>query len=88
MADAAGRRAPRIRLPLAPLWPIAVASELAARRFGLEPRVTREMLQMARKKMYFSSDKARRELGYSPRPASEAVRDAVAWFRAAGMAPA
>jgi dihydroflavonol-4-reductase len=39
-------------------------------------------LAMARKKMFFSSAKARAELGYAPRPAIEAIRDAVAWFQA------
>jgi len=43
---------------------------------------------MARKKMFFSSAKARTELGYAPRPAREAVFDAVGWFRAAGRVPA
>jgi dihydroflavonol-4-reductase len=35
---------------------------------------------MSRKLMYFSSDKARRELGYRSRPALEALRAAVDWF--------
>ena len=85
VAEASGRRAPRLRLPLAPLVPIAFLNEAVARLAGIEPRVTREMLAMARKKMFFSSAKARAALGYAPRPAREAVRDAVAWFRAQGM---
>ena len=85
--EAVGRRRPRIRLPEAVLWPLALASEGVA-RFGVEPLVTRDHLRMARKKMFFSSDKAKRELGYAPRPAREAVKDAVAWFRANGMVPA
>ena len=36
---------------------------------------------MARKKMFFSSAKARRDLGYAPRPAIQAINDAVAWFQ-------
>jgi len=39
---------------------------------------------MSRKKMYFTSDKASRELGYAPQPARQAIADAVAWFRANG----
>jgi dihydroflavonol-4-reductase len=39
---------------------------------------------MARKTMYFSSAKAEAELGYTYRPAREAVRDAVNWFEANG----
>ncbi len=84
-AAAAGRRPPRIELPIAPLVPLALACELLA-RFGIEPVVTRETLAMARKKMFFSSDKARRELGYAPRPAIQAIEDAVAWFRLARKA--
>jgi len=35
---------------------------------------------MSRKLMYFSSEKARGELGYAPRPAIEALRDEIEWF--------
>jgi dihydroflavonol-4-reductase len=81
VAQIAGRKPPRIRLPLAPLYPVALACEALARGFGIEPVVTRETLAMARKKMFFSSAKAREKLGYAPRPALQAVEDAVAWFR-------
>ncbi len=85
VSEIAGVKAPRIRLSRSVLWPVAVASEWASRGFGIEPRVTRETLAMSKKKMFFSSDKARRELGYAPRPAREALVDAVAWFRDHGM---
>ena len=52
---------------------------------GIAPLMTRDHLKMARKKMFFSSDKAKSELGYRPRPARTAVEDAVAWFRQNGM---
>ena len=85
---AAGRKPPRIKLPNAALYPLALASEGLARVAGIEPIVTRDILAMAKKMMFFSSDKARAELGYAPRPAHLAVADAVAWFRAAGRVPA
>ncbi len=85
VSEVAGVKAPRIQLSQRVLWPVAMVSEGLARGFGIEPRVTREMLAMSRKKMFFSSDKARRELGYTPRPARAAVADAVAWFRDNGM---
>jgi dihydroflavonol-4-reductase len=81
-AVAGGRRPPRVRLPIAPLIPVALVCEALA-RFGVAPVVTRETLAMARKKMFFSSAKARAELGYAPRPAARAIEDAVAWFSAA-----
>jgi dihydroflavonol-4-reductase len=66
------------------LYPVAVGAELAARLTGREPLITLNGVRMSRKKMYFSSEKASRELGYRPRPAREAIVDAVSWFRANG----
>ena len=87
--DVVGRRGTkRMRLPNSALWPVAVGMEAAARIGGIEPLVTREMLAMARKRMYFSSAKAAAALGYAPRPARQAIADAIAWFRAAGRLPA
>ena len=84
--EAAGRRPQRrARLPVGALQPVALGAEALARVTGRTPIVTRDMLQMAKKLMYFSSAKAHAELGYAPRHAHEAVRDAVAWFREAGM---
>ena len=76
---------PRVRLSQEVIWPVAVVSEWLSRAFGVTPRVTREMLAMSRKKMFFSSDKAKRELGYMPRPAYQAVEDAITWFRHNGF---
>ncbi len=84
VAEAAGRKPPRVKLPIRALYPVALASEALATVAGIEPLVTREVLAMAKKKMFFSSAKAVAELGYSFRPPREAVADAVAWFRAQG----
>ncbi len=81
IAAETGRRAPWLRLSPGLVWPVAIGFEAAARLGGIEPLVTRDHLRMSRKKMFFSSAKAMRELGYAPRPARDAVRDAVAWFR-------
>ncbi len=85
VAEVAGRHPPRIALPIGPLMPVAAVMEAWARLTGMEPMVTRDHLKMARKKMFFSSDKAIAELGYRARPVRQAVEDAVAWFRANGM---
>jgi len=39
---------------------------------------------MARKKMWVSCDKARRELGFAPQPVGDALARAVTWFRENG----
>ena len=85
VAEVAGRRPPTLRLREAWLWPVAMLMESAARVTGIPPLVTRDHLRMARRKMFFSSAKAKTELGYAPRPVRSAVEDAVAWFRANGM---
>lgn len=81
VAQATNRRPPRIRLPIAGLLPLAYAAEAIARLTGKEPFVTRDGLQMAKKKMYFHSTKAEAALGYRHRPAAAAVADAVRWFK-------
>lgn len=80
IAEQAGRRPPRIALPRGPLFPLAAMAELYGRISGHEPLLTLDALRMSRKKMFFSSDLARAELGYAPRPVHEAIRDALAWF--------
>ena len=80
-----GRKPPKIELPVAPLFPLAWAAEQWARLSGKEPFITLDSLRMARHKMYYSSAKAERELGYTARPYPEALRDALDWSRAQGM---
>ncbi len=64
--------------------PIAYAAEWWARASGAEPRFTVDSVRMARKLMYFSSAKAERDLGFSSRPAKEALADALRWFAMQG----
>ena len=84
VARAAGQRAPRIRIPYAIAYSAAIGAELTARLRGNEPFITRDGVRMARKRMYFTSAKASRKLGYKPRPARVAIADAVGWFNANG----
>jgi dihydroflavonol-4-reductase len=80
IALASGRPAPHLRLPLNLLLPVAYAAEALARLRGRETRITVDGIRMARHRMYFSSAKAVRELGYRWRPAQQAIDDAVRWF--------
>ena len=75
-----GRPAPGVRLPNRMLMPFAYAAEGWARLSGTETRLTVDSLRMARKRMFFSSAKAARDLGFSSRSAEEALTDAVRWF--------
>ncbi|NTU76547.1 MAG: NAD-dependent epimerase/dehydratase family protein [Alphaproteobacteria bacterium] len=84
IAQMTGRRPPTIKLPREIIQPLAVMAEAFARLTGHEPFVTIDGLRMSAKKMFFSSAKAQRELGYAPRPAEQALADALAWFRTNG----
>ena len=84
IAVLAGRKPPKVKLPHGLILPFAYAAEGVARLTGREPFATVDGIRMARKKMYFSSAKAAEDFGYRPRPAIEALRDAVDWFRANG----
>lgn len=79
VARAAGRRPPRLAVPyrglLAAAWTADRALALAGREPGL---LVLDEVRLARVPARFSSEKARRELGYSWRPAERALREAVA----------
>jgi dihydroflavonol-4-reductase len=85
IATLVGRKAPRVRLPRRAVYPIAFASELIARFTKREPFATLDGLRMAKYRMFFTSAKAQAELGYTARPAIDALQDAIAWFRQANM---
>ena len=86
VASLCGRRPPAVRLPHLAALPVAAASELWCRVRGRgEPLATLDGVRMSMKRMYFSSARAEAELGYRARPAMEAIRDAVEWFREQGM---
>jgi dihydroflavonol-4-reductase len=84
IAELVGRAPPRVRLPYAAVLPIAYVAEALAKITGRSGRVTLEGVRMSRKRMFFSSAKAVRELGYAWRPPVRALADAVAWFREHG----
>src|SRR3954447_2191872 len=83
VARLVGRAPPHIRLPRRLMFPLAYGAEAIARITGGEPLLTLDGLRMARYRMFFSSEKAQRELGYRARPYTDGLRDAIEWFRAA-----
>src|SRR3984957_15096232 len=65
IAGMSGQKPATISLPVAPLYPLALGAELIAYFTGKEPMLIRDTLRMAKKRMFFSSTKAERELGYN-----------------------
>jgi len=84
LEEVTGMPAPRLRIPYVVAYAAGVASTGWAAMTGKEPRAPLDGVRMARKKMWVRHDKAARELGYSARPAVEALRRAADWFRANG----
>jgi dihydroflavonol-4-reductase len=85
IAALVARAPPRLRLPYGVVLPIAYLAEGIARLSGRSGRITLEGVRMSRKRMYFSSAKAARDLGYTARPAVHAFEDAIRWFRENGL---
>jgi dihydroflavonol-4-reductase len=83
LAAITGRKAPKIQLPYFVAWTAGMVTTGLAHLTGIPPRAPMEAVRMAKKKMWVSHAKAARELGFAPRPAREALQDAVAWFQKA-----
>jgi dihydroflavonol-4-reductase len=78
---------PTVKLPYAVAYLAGAVDEVfSGRLLGREPRATIETVRMGRKKMWATSGKAERELGWKTIPVDNALRRAVQWFQANGYA--
>jgi dihydroflavonol-4-reductase len=78
-----GVPSPTVKLPYFVAYAAGLVDEtFSGRLLGREPRATVETVRMGKKKMWASSAKAERELGWKTVPADNALRRAVEWFRA------
>jgi dihydroflavonol-4-reductase len=84
LAEISGGEAPRWRIPYPAAYAVGLVSTGWANLTGHEPRAPIDAVRMARKKMFVSQDKAKRELGFNPKPVDGALKRAVDWFRANG----
>lgn len=79
VAEAAGREPPRLALPFPLVLAAAWCADRALAPFGREPELlVLDAVRLARVPALFSSEKARTQLGYSSRPARQALEEAVA----------
>ena len=83
-----GLPGPRGRIPHAIPLLVAAIDTAFARLTRRTPRVALEAVRMSRHRMYFSADRAVRELGLPQTPVEESLRRAIEWFREHGYAPA
>jgi dihydroflavonol-4-reductase len=89
LADCTGLPMPRLRIPPALAVTAGAASTLIqGRLLRREPRVPLEAARMSATKMIFNDARARAEIGYTSRPAREAIRESARWFAANGYVTA
>jgi dihydroflavonol-4-reductase len=87
LAAITGLPSPKVRVPYALALATGVVDEIFTGRIrGREPRATIDTVRMGRKKMFVSSAKAERELGWKVAPVDDALRRATEWFRENGYA--
>jgi len=80
-----GLPSPKVKLPYVFAFAAGVVDEaITGRVLHREPRATVDTVRMGKKKMFASSDKAERELGWKIVPVEGALRRAVDWFKANG----
>jgi dihydroflavonol-4-reductase len=85
LAIITGLPSPKIELPYVVAYATGVVDTLVTGKLRKrEPRVTLDAVRMGRKKMFVSSAKSERELGWRPGPVDDALRRAAEWFRANG----
>jgi dihydroflavonol-4-reductase len=84
LSDISGRPAPSLRLPYGVAMAFARLGSAVAAITGKAPRASVDAVRMARKKMFVSSAKAERELGYTASSAREALSRAVQWYQENG----
>jgi dihydroflavonol-4-reductase len=87
LAAITGIPSPKVRVPYVVALATGVVDEvISGHIFGREPRATIDAVRMGRKKMFVSSAKAERELGWKAGPVDDALRRAVEWFQLNGYA--
>jgi dihydroflavonol-4-reductase len=84
LSRAAGRPAPRVRVPHVLALAAGYADAALSRLLGHEPRIPLEGVRMARHSMFVNTEKARAELGFSPGPLAAAFERAVRWYESSG----
>jgi dihydroflavonol-4-reductase len=85
LGEITGLPSPTIRVPYFVALATGVVDEVVTGRIlGREPRATIDAVRMGRKKMFVSSAKAERELGWKIVPADGALARAAEWFKANG----
>jgi dihydroflavonol-4-reductase len=85
LGELSGVPSPKIKVPYALTLIGGVMGEITGRLTNKEPLACLASVRMGKYPHYVTSDKAKRELGYSPGPSRESLKEEIEWFRAQGM---
>ena len=81
IASVSGRKTPQLVLPMWLAWMGLPFIQIYSRLQGVQPLYTKDSLKIiAESNQLIQNEKARHELGFSPRPLEETIRDLIAWF--------
>lgn len=87
LAAITGLPSPKIKVPYVVALATGVVDQVVTGYIrNREPRATIDAVRMGRKKMFVSSGKAERDLGWKTVPVDDALRRAVEWFQTNGYA--
>ncbi len=86
LSDVTGLPGPKFKTPYAIAYAFATVDTAIATMRGTVPLAPLDAVKMAKHYMWFKSDKAKKDLGFSPRPAKAALKDAADWYKANGYA--
>ncbi len=85
LAKITGRKAPTIRIPHWVALTAAAVDTVTSYVRRAEPAIPLDAVLMSRKRMFFTAEKAVRELGLPQSPVADALARAVEWFRKSGL---
>ena len=84
-AEVAGVPAPRLHLPVWPVWIAGAACEAVCAPFGIEPPLYRRRVDFFTKSRAFDITRAKTEIGYAPRiTLREGIAQTLGWYRREG----
>jgi len=84
MEEITGVKAPSFKMPIWLAQIITTFTPLYYNLTNTKPRFTRYSIRTLASNSLISHEKARRELGYSPRPIRESIEDTIRWFKENG----
>lgn len=85
LGELSGVPSPKVKVPYALTLIGGVMGEITGRLTNKEPLACLASVRMGKYPHYVSIDKAKRELGYTPGPIRESLKEEIEWFRAQGM---